>query len=419
MSLQQNSYRIGNPALLREINLSVIINHLKKNAPTSRAALAKATGLTKATVSSLVSELLKRGFVRETGLEAGITGRPSMSLEINPEAGSIVSGELGVDFISVICTNFACEVIWRQKESIHKDMGQQVIIDRLLALFREGLQAGGELCAPPLGLALGAVGPIDPPTGMLMLAPNLGWRKVPLGYILRDSFDEPVFVYNDSYFGALGECHLGAGEGYNEMLYVAAAIGLGGAIVYNGSLFGGTVTFPGRFGHMTVDPDGQWCGCGNRGCWETQVSHKTLLRLVRQALDQGRSSSLASLENGIEDSKLTVERVLEAAEAGDRVALEALTQIGHDLGVGVASLINALNPEVVVLGNMLSVAGEFLLPPMFQELKQHVLCWDDSPTKVVLGQHGYDACVMGGVVMVRQSILPMPDTVLRRPLPLA
>ena len=195
------------------------------------------------------------------------------------------------------------------------------------------------------------------------------------------------------------------------MLYIAADVGLGGTIIHYGSLFGGAVAFPGRFGHMIMDPDGVLCGCGNRGCWETQVSKNTLISLVREQIERGNPSMLMNEDLLLHD--LTYEQILSAAQEGDVLCIAVFQQIGSYLGTGIASLVNALNPEVVVLGNYLAEAGDFLLPTIQKHLKEHVVCWNESQTEVVIAEYGYDACVMGGIVVTTQAILPEPDTMLR------
>jgi glucokinase len=161
---------------------------------------------------------------------------------------------------------------------------------------------------------------------------------------------------------------------------------------------------------MTMDPCGELCNCGNRGCWETLVSQRALFRQVRQAMDAGQTSQLSEAVNG-DFSRLTVPLVADAARAGDAVAREAFEALGHSLGIGVASLVNALNPELVVFGGILSLAWEFLLPAVQEEMQQRALRWNREATQVVLARHGFDACVMGGLALVLQDILREP----RRP----
>lgn len=413
----QYRFRTGDQALVRQINLSVIMHHLRENAPISRAALAETTGLNKTTVSSLVRELIERQFVREVGFEASESrqgaGRLAVLLTLDPGAGFIVSAEIGVDFLSVICTNFAPEVIWRQKETITPDRGQHVILDRVLALLHRAVAVGHEACENMLGIAVGVPGLVDQSSGMLLFAPNLGWQDVPLGKILSEALGAHVLVDNEANLAALGEHYFGAAQGFDEVLSISAGVGLGGGIVHNGQIYSGEGGFGGEFGHMTMDPQGDLCNCGNRGCWETQVSQRALFRYVRTAIEHGTVSMLTGLTKG-DLSQLTVPLVVEAAEAGDPLALEALERIGHHLGAGIASLVNALNPELVIFGGILSLAGQFLLPAVKREMKQRALRWNRSATQVVLARHGFDACVMGGVARVYQAILAEPDNIRRQ-----
>ena len=389
--------RTGDQALVREINLSLIMNHLLGNSSLSRASLAEVTGLNKSTVSSLVQELIDMQFVREVGLSSSGVGRPSMLLEINPQAGYIVSCELGVDFLSVICADFGADVVWRHHEDTRDRMSQHAIIERMLALLIQAVEAGERLCVNCerlLGLAVGAPGLADRTTGTLLFAPNLGWENVALRDILRDTFpDVPVFVENEANMAALGEYFFGAAKGYREALFVSAGVGLGGAVVLDGALFKGTTGFASEFGHMTMDPDGERTAAAT-GAVETQVSQSALFRLIRKAIERGQPSLLTETTGG-NLNRLTVPLVVDAARRRDRVARDALNQVGHHLGVGVASLVNAFNPDLVVFGGIMSLAGEFLLPIIQRELATRALRWNLGATEVVLAQHGSNACVMG------------------------
>ncbi len=404
-------YRTGDQALVRQMNLSVILHPLRKDAPISRARLAEITGLNKTTVSSLVKELIEREFVREEGLKSTGTGRPATLLSLDPMAGCIISAEIGVDFISVIATDFAPEIIWRQQDQIRPEMGQGLIMDRALALLNQALAEGNLSCKQPFGVAIGVPGLVDQFSGELIFAPNLGWKNVPIRDLLLEALgsDIPIFVDNEANMAALGEQFFGAAQGYEEVLYISAGVGLGGGIVHGGRLFSGATGVGSEFGHMTMNPKGELCNCGNRGCWETQVSQRALFRYLKQNT-KGHSSALAKLINGDAD-ELTVSRVVELARLGDATAVKALERIGHNLGIGVASLVNALNPELVVFGGILSLASDFLLPCVDRELRRRALQMNREATRVVRAHHGFDACVMGGVATVYQTVLAAPGDV--------
>jgi len=408
--VENNHYRTGDQTLVREINLAVIMNYLRTNAPISRAALAEATGLNKTTVSSLVNELIERQFVQEIGLASPSSGRPAMLLKLNPTAGFILSCEIGVDFILVICTNFAPEIIWRYEEQLDPTIGQRAILDRALMIFNQAVVAGNAACGTLMGMAIGVPGLVDQSTGALLFAPNLGWKDLPIRSIVQESFTVPLFVNNEANLAALGEHFFGAAQGYEEVLYISAGVGLGGGIVHGGRVFSGVTGVGAEFGHMTMDPDGEFCKCGNQGCWETQVSQPALIRHVWRYFDQSGSSMLTDMTAGNRTS-LTVPMIVEAARAGDRVALDALEIIGRRLGIGIASLVNVLNPELVVFGGILSLAGEFLMPVIKKEVEQRALKWNREAMQLVLARHASDACVMGGVAAVYQAILAQPDIV--------
>ncbi len=412
--VQHNSHRPGNQALVREINLSTIITHLYKHAPVSRSALAEITGLNKTTVSSLMQELLSYKFVREIGLSSAGTGRPAMLMALDPAAGFIVSCEIGVDFILVICSNFAAEVIWRQQETIEPGTKQEAIIANVLAFLRQGIAVGRQAYGILLGVAVGVPGLVDQETGALLFAPNLTWQDVPLRTILENDLQLPVFVDNEANMAALGEYYFGAAQDYDEVLYISAGVGLGGGMVRYGQLVRGVAGFAAEFGHMTMDPEGKPCNCGNRGCWETQVSQAALFALIRQAIvEQGQVSALFELD-GHHLRKLTMSMVVDAARADDPVALLALTQMGRHLGIGIASLLNALNPKLVVFGGVLSLAGEFLLPAVNAEVQRRALPWNERGARIVLAQHGFEASVMGGVATVYQAVLAQPAHMARQ-----
>jgi glucokinase-like ROK family protein len=413
---QQARFRTGDQTLVREINLSLIMQRLRMHSSLSRAALAEVTGLNKSTVSSLVQELIAHHLVREIGLDSSGIGRPSILLELNPEAGYIVSCEIGVDFISIVCANFGTQILWRHKESTKNIKGQQAIMNRVLALLHDAVDEGRALCpgcGGLLGLSVGVPGLVNRTDGTLLFAPNLKWENVPLRSILQDAFDGiPIFVENEACMAALGEYFFGAAKDYEEVLFISAGVGLGGAIVRSGHLFKGKTGFASEFGHMTMDPDGERCNCGNQGCWETQVSQSAVFRHIRRSVQNGQPSLLCDMTDN-ELDRLTIPLVVEAARNMDRVALDALEQVGHHLGIGIASLVNALNPDLVVFGGILSLANEFLLPVVNAELQQRALRWNAAATHIVPAQHGFDACVMGGVAIVYQTVLSQPDSAQR------
>lgn len=407
---ERSRFQTGGQTLLRQINLSAVMNHIREESPISRAKLAEKTGLNKATISSLVSELIENMYVHEVGVASNGVGRPRVMLSINPEAGFIVGAEVGVDFILVIATDFQAKQVFQKYQKIETGEEIDCILEKLIKQIQDAIdfcliQVPGRF----LGLAVGMPGLVDFAEGTLLFAPNLKWRDVPIKAYLENHFKEfPIYVDNEANMAALGEYYFGSARQAEDALYLSAGVGLGGGVLRGGRVMRGVVGMAGEFGHIIMDPDGELCGCGNRGCWETMVSQKALYRYIGEALDAGQKSILQDMTHG-DLSQLSVDMVVEAASEEDLVAQEALGRVAHSLGIGIASLINALNPQLVVFGGILSTAWGYLKPLIDEDLKENVLLWDRQVTKVILAKHGMNACVMGAVATVLQAIFSKPQ----------
>lgn len=380
------------------------MNRLHRDAPISRAALAEMTGLNKSTVSSLVNELIERRFVQETGIVSSGVGRPSVQLALNSQAGYIVSIELHVGVIVTLCTDFTANVLWTDRTTIAPDAEQKVVMQRVLALIREAMRFGEQAIPGQnlLGIAIGVPGLVEQASGTLLFAPNLGWHNVPIRAFVQEEFPNiPIFVDNEANMAALGEYFFGAAQDCNDILYVSIGVGLGGAMVRNGQLVRGASGLAGEFGHMTMYPNGALCKCGNRGCWETVVSLTALVHMIETRIRQHEPTRL-------DIGDLTAQSIVDAAQAGDSVAQAALETIGRELGVGLASLVNILNPDLVLVGGLLSHANDFLLPIIKTELYRHGLRWNADAVRVASAKYSDQACVMGGAAVVYQTILTQP-----------
>ncbi len=394
--------------LVRKLNTSLIMDCLRMRGPLSRAGLSAATGLNRSTVSSIINTLLEKNLVRERGFQSSTrTGRPGILVELNPDGGCAVGVEIGVDFVSAVLTDFVAQVLWRKRVPSDPEETQDVIIGRAEEIIQEALTIGRERGLPPLGIGLGVPGLVDIHEGTLVFAPNLRWYDVPLRQIWTQRFDLPVFVENEANAAALGEYYFGNAWGVQNLIYLSAGVGLGGGIIIKGKLFRGSNGYAGEIGHMTMNPEGEPCGCGKRGCWETMVGPRAIVRRVKRALENGRESLISSLvENDL--NRIDIDVVVRAAHAGDPVARNALEEVGVYLGIGISNLVNAFNPEMVVLGGALSLAGPFLLPVIEETVQKHALPQPRSALTITTSAHGADACVMGAVALVLDEILREP-----------
>ncbi|HOW92310.1 MAG TPA: ROK family transcriptional regulator [Anaerolineaceae bacterium] len=406
--VKKASYQAGDQTMLRKINLSAIMNYVRIDAPISRSTLAKKTGLNKATITRLVGELIARNIVKEVGLESNGIGRPSMNLILNPDAGFMIGVEIGVDFINVLGTDFSPKEIFHVVDKTSVDLS----VDEVLELMNKRINQAVEICKREvggnfLGLAIGVPGLVDYDEGKLLFAPNLKWQNVELKKRLSALYDAPIIIDNEANLAAFGEYFFGSAYQHPDVLYLSAGVGLGGGILHGSELLRGVNGMAGELGHITVLPDGELCGCGNKGCWETLVSLRALYRYIQEQFAIDKTSELWQKTGG-NINQLTVEMVITAAQRGDRIAIVALTKVGRYLGIGIASLINSLNPSIVVFGGIMSDAWKFLEPVVLAEIKNRALFWNRENTEIVLAKHGIDACVMGGVATIYQATISQP-----------
>lgn len=396
--------RTGNHGYLRRQNLSGVLQRIYENAPVSRIELARSTGLNKATISSLITELLEDRFVREIGEGTEKrAGRREVLLDLDPRRGCMVSAEIGVGFISVLCTDFKAGTVWRERE-LTENQDPAAVLEKTVTILEKARAAGEAQVGPLQGIAVGIPGLIDRESGKLLIAPNLGWNDVEILSPLKRKFDVPVFIDNEATFAALGERYFGVARGRSDVLYISAGVGIGGGLIIGGQIFNGAGGFASEFGHMRTDPAGIRCGCGNTGCWETQASQTALFRNLSAEIGKGKKTSISKKEI----KELSVPAVVRAARSGDAAALAALRTTAEYLANGIDSLVKAFDPEVVVFGGILSLAGQFLLPVVEMELAKRSMVADRRVTPVVPAQFGSDAAAMGGIAKIFQSILADP-----------
>ena len=399
---------VGDQESLRQINLSTVLTHLRQNAPISRAALAELTGLNRATITRLVRELIEHGFVRETGFQSIRAGRPSILLQLDPDAGCIIGAEVEVKFGSIILTDLAARVLWRQEVDFGDNDEPGVVLNSTAQLIRQALARANETNRHILGLGMSLPGLVDVSSGVLLFAPNMRWSDVPVKQWLENEFDIPIYVDNKANMAALAESYFGSARGSEYVLYINITAGVGAGIVLNQRIMAGASGLAGEVGHMTINPDGPECNCGSHGCWETYVSALAVFRRVREAILDGEESQLAEVvRDGFE--RITVPLMVEAARKGDRVALDSFEETGYYLGVGLANLINTFNPQKVVLGGYVTQAYEFLLPVIQKTVQERALRWPREAADIVVATYLNDASLMGAVATVYSQILSNPN----------
>jgi predicted NBD/HSP70 family sugar kinase len=217
-------------------------------------------------------------------------------------------------------------------------------------------------------------------------------------------FHLPTYVENEANLGALGEYYFGVGRDVDNFIYLSSGVGLGGGVIINGKLFAGGHGFAGEIGHIQRDPQGEICGCGRQGCWETQVGPRAVMQRVRRAIEAHPGDTLAKYVNG-NLKQLTFNQVVDCAMQGDKVCCSALEEVGRYLGAGIADLSNIFNPQMVIIGGAFSYGRDIILPILQNTVFSETLPAIKEELRVEFSEHGSDACVLGAIAVVLDGIM--------------
>lgn len=260
-------------------------------------------------------------------------------------------------------------------------------------------------------VGIGAAGWVDTEQALVRFSPHLAWRNEPLRDRLAIRISVPVLVDNDANAAAWAEYRFGAGQGSRVMVCLTLGTGIGGALVINGRMFRGRYGMAGEFGHMTVVPDGHWCPCGNRGCWEQYASGNSLVRDAKALIAEGspRAQGLLDHVAGRDPDQLIGPDVTAAAVDGDATAIELIADVGTWLGRGMAGLGAALDPDLFVIGGGVSAAGELLLGPARTAFARNLTGRGFRPlAEIEHARFGPDAGLIGAADLARHSIAEPP-----------
>ncbi|MBA2942827.1 ROK family transcriptional regulator [Paenibacillus sp. CGMCC 1.16610] len=345
----------GDLNLVKKINKSIVLHHIRTDSPISRARIAEITGLTKATVSSLVNELIESSLVDEIGAGESSGGRKPMMLLFNGTAGYAIGVDLGVHDILAVLTDLTGKVI-SEKRVQHDNASVESVIQLLKLTIRNLIDSAPASTYGIIGIGIGVPGICDD-DGNLLFAPNLSWENVPLQKDIEEAFGIPVVIDNEANAGAVGEKQFGTGKDTANLVYISIGIGIGAGIIIKGELYRGATGFSGEIGHISIQHDGPKCRCGSLGCWELYASEHALLEQAR--LELGEPAQLDML--------------LSKAEAGDQKVIALFERLGYYLGVGVVNIINGYNPEFIILGGRLAGAEKWLMKPLLQLLEKRSL----------------------------------------------
>ena len=350
----------GTLGWLRHRNRERVMALLRTQGQISQADIARSTGLSRTTVSTVIGELKQLGLVSYVGAKGSQPrgGRPAVQLVLENPEQVVVGIDFGHSHVAVALADLGHNVLGEVRGDLDVNNRAGEALDTAALMFGELRHKLGVDLKNVVGAGIGIPGPVDRASGKAGSATILpGWIGLRIASEMKERLGVPVEIENDANLGALAELTWGAGKDCSNFAYVKAATGIGAGIVIDGRLLRGATGTAGEIGHTTLDEAGALCYCGNRGCLETVASGPAILQLV----------------GPVGGETLTLARLVELAVNGDVRCKRAISDAGREIGVAVAGLCNLINPERVIVGGLLSKTGELLMQPLRESIRRHAV----------------------------------------------
>lgn len=297
-------------------------------------------------------------------------------------------------------------ILGTAKVSTKADAGTSVVIDRIAASIQQAIGKSGVTAASIEAVGIGAPGPLDPETGVVIFAPNLGWRDVPLKAELEARVGIPTFVDNDVNVGTLGEHAFGAGKGVQNIVGIFVGTGIGGGIILHGELFHGASKTAGEIGHIIVKADGPKCGCGVRGCLEALASRTAMTKQLQKAIEKKEKKSVISKLTDGDLSAIRSGVLAKAIRSNDKLTLKVFKKATKYLGIGIGSIVNFLNPEMIILGGgVVEALDDTFLDNIRAAAEKYALPNTLDGVQIVRAKLGDNSGILGAAALARQRFL--------------
>ena len=389
-------------AQVRSHNQRLVLKTIYDQRQISRAGAARATHLTRPTVSSIVADLIDEGLVEEIGQEPSEGGKPATLLSVVDDSRHVIGIDLADSQFRGSVINLRGQVRHRLSLPVHNQDGEAALA--LVYELIDALVAATD--APLLGIGIGTPGLMDARQGVVRQAVNLDWRDLPLRDLLAERYNLPVYIANDCQVAALAEHTFGASREALNLVVVKVGRGIGAGIVLNGQLYYGDGSGAGEIGHVAVVEGGELCRCGHLGCLETVASSRAIIKRAQQI---AKSDPLSTLHRFVAAPEaITTDVVLRAFEAGDQAMYWIVAEAGRYLGVAVANLVGAVNVHCIVIAGSVSRFGEALLEAIRQEVCRRALPALAEETCIETSSLGPDIVILGAAALLLTEELGLP-----------
>ena len=391
---------------LRRMNRQTIVQQLYFTGPVTRLELSQSCGLSPATITNVVSELLLEGVVIESGMEESQGGRPRTILSINPDYGFLIGIDLGETHIQLVLLDLS----FRPRDSLYQSLRAktvEIVVEQIVAGVQSLLERTVLSSDVIIGVGIGVPGVVQRSDQVMVSAAGWGWQDVALVALLKDQLSMPIYVDNGAKAMAQAEMWFGAGRGGEDLAVLLIGTGVGAGVITKGHLYRGITNSAGEWGHTVVELNGRPCRCGSRGCLEAYVGAPHIIERLRDVAPQ--SHLLRE-----QDQVLAIPPIIEASRGHNTAAAWVIDETIQYLSAGIANFVNMFNPRVIVIGGWVGLQlGTHFLPQIQRITRRYAMRQPFSDTTITLSQLGKDAIAMGAASLVLEGFFRSDHALVR------
>jgi predicted NBD/HSP70 family sugar kinase len=403
-----SKFLMGSRQLLREINRNQILNIAREKRKISHRDITKLTGLSKATVTSIIKEVSDEGFLEVVGPGESKLGRKPIILQFNYDTHHVLSAMFFADKVQLAILNLDGQITDQLEFETKVNESLDSIIKRFASNAREILSKNNLSINDVLGVGASFEGIVDSDNGMLILSARSGWKNVPVKELIEDALDLSAIIISDGAAMALGEYKYGAGQGYTHIVCIDIDFGIGTVELKNGRVCQGSHNMAGEIGHTTIMKNDCKCKCGKNGCLETIASGWVILEKIQNRLKEG-CKSIISDQIHAPIMSVAIRAVFEAAHKGDGLALEVINDAGLYIGMALAGVVNYADPELVVMtGCVMHESDGMMLDIVKKSSQKYIL---DSGIRTLEIKEGIllsNAALIGNAALVCDETFRIP-----------
>lgn len=397
----------GNAVYINHLNKIHILGLIRDHGTLSRADLVKKSGLSAPTVTRIVDGLInKEKLVVSIGIGSSSGGRPPVLLKFDGERNYVIGIDLGATTTRGVLSDLFGKFISEIEFPTRLEKGFDVIMDDLANLIQKLSESNKDIPKNRIfGIGIAVAGLIDIKNKIVEYSPVFDWHKADILKALKNKVDFPIIFDNVTRLMALGGLCYGKGQEHQNFICINVGYGIGSGIIANGKLLTGSNGFAGEFGHITMEEESDiQCSCKKYGCLEALASGKAIALTAQSRLARGQESSLLEISGG-DVSSVTAKMVAEAAKTGDELALNVFIRAMEYIGLGIANLINIFNPDLIVIGGGVSMAGDIFFDTIRQVVSKNIMNPSSKQINILPVAYGNNAALMGAFSLILNKLL--------------